>query len=223
MTGAGARLGAALARALGGRGCSVAVHYGTNRQGAEEVVRDIVALGGRAKAFGGDLFDAELPERLVREVLGEFGGLDILVNNASYWCAPERIKAEYGLAQETLENWEHTIAVNLRAPFFLMQKCSLALVRSGEGVILNILDRSASEPYLNRASHSIARAGLAAATSLAAATLAGKVRVQALEFGDMLPPAEMPEKERQRRVWSGEEAFVSEVLAALEPPTTLAN
>ena len=216
ITGAGARLGGALAIALGERGYSVAVHYGRNATGAAEVVAKIERAGSRAVAMQADLTDVETPGRLKERVLREFGGLDLLVNNASYWAAPEQINGEAGLLKESVEEWERTIATDLRAPFFLMQAFAPLLERAKDGVIVNVLDRSVSRPFLNRVSHSIAKGALANATTIAAETLKGRVRVNGLEFGDLLAPEAMPEAVRSTRAWGGVEVYIAAVWAIVE-------
>ena len=87
------------------------------------------------------------------------------------------------------------------------------LERADDGVIVNVLDRSVSQPFLNRSSHSIAKGALANATLIAAETLKGRVRVNGIEFGDLLAPEAMPEAVRRKRVWGGVEAYVAAVLA----------
>ena len=219
VTGAGARLGGALALELGHRGYGVAVHYGNNRAGAERIVAAIEVGGGSAIALQGDLLDASTPSRLRDAVANHFGRLDALVNNASYWASPEQISGKAGLLEESVEHWEHTLAINLRAPFFLMQACASMLEDADDGVIVNVFDRSISEPFLNRASHSIAKSALATATDIAAATLHGRVRVNGLECGDMLPPDAMPEAVRRTREWSGSASYVEAVVSILENRT----
>ena len=118
--------------------------------------------------------------------------------------------------EERVEEWERTIAIGLRAPFFLMQAFAELLERADDGVIVNVLDRSVSEPFLNRASHSIAKRALANATLIAAETLKGRVRVNGIEFGELLAPEAMPEAVRRKRVWGGAEVYVKAVLGIVE-------
>jgi NAD(P)-dependent dehydrogenase (short-subunit alcohol dehydrogenase family) len=83
VTGAGRRVGRALALALGRRGATVAVHYGSSKAGAAEVAHEITGLGARAEVFGADLTDPAAPEQLVAEVAARLGRLDVLVNSAA--------------------------------------------------------------------------------------------------------------------------------------------
>src|SRR4051794_17082293 len=83
VTGAGRRVGRALALALGARGMRVAVHYNASADGAEETARLIASAGGEARTFAGDLGTPDAPARLVESVASAFGALDVLVNSAA--------------------------------------------------------------------------------------------------------------------------------------------
>lgn len=115
VTGAGARLGAAMARYLGGRGFDVAVHYMGSRDGAESVAADIRAMGPSAVTLQADLLDEARCETLVDEAVQLLGRpITCLVNNASIF--------EYDtLDSATRESWDRHIGSNLRAPFILTQ------------------------------------------------------------------------------------------------------
>ncbi len=87
VTGASKGIGAGIARALAADGASVVVNYASSRDGADAVVRDIVAAGGRAVAIGGDVSVAADAQGLIDAAVSRFGGLDILVNNSGIWTA----------------------------------------------------------------------------------------------------------------------------------------
>ena len=82
VTGGGRGIGAAICRVLAREGATVAVNYSASRDKAEAVVREIEAKGGRARAFGDDVTDAEATAAMVRDVAQTFGRLDGVVNNA---------------------------------------------------------------------------------------------------------------------------------------------
>jgi 3-oxoacyl-[acyl-carrier protein] reductase len=89
VTGASKGIGAAIARGLGAVGAAVVVNYASSREGADRVVADIVAKGGKAIAVGADVSKAADVQRLFHETKKAFGSLDVLVNNAGvYRFAP---------------------------------------------------------------------------------------------------------------------------------------
>src|SRR5678815_2099611 len=83
VTGAGHRVGRAIAVALGERGMRVAVHYNAAGDGARETARLIVASGGEAEIMGADLTNPAAPSELIASVTSTFGALDVLVNSAA--------------------------------------------------------------------------------------------------------------------------------------------
>ena len=216
VTGAGKRIGQAIAIGLAQAGCDVAVHFHTSRDGALETKRRVEAFGRRAELLQADLMQPEAIEALARETIKKFGGLDILINNASIFPEPEKIQASSDLFSETLAGWERSISINARAPFFLIQHCARALSESSHGNIINILDTSASEPFVSRAAHSISKSALATVTKLAAKTLYPKVRVNALELGAILPPELLTTKDRAEIEWAGVDEVVRGVIYLLE-------
>ncbi|HEX6912787.1 MAG TPA: SDR family NAD(P)-dependent oxidoreductase, partial [Longimicrobium sp.] len=114
VTGGAVRVGRAISSALAEDGYRLVIHYNSSSGPADELVQEIRAKGGDAVAIGADLADAQAVRRLAREAVDAFGGIDVLVNNASIFPS-ERL-------EETDEElWDHTLAVNLRAPFFLIR------------------------------------------------------------------------------------------------------
>ncbi|MFB9838861.1 SDR family NAD(P)-dependent oxidoreductase [Actinoallomurus acaciae] len=127
VTGASRGIGRAIALRLGRDGARVAVHYGRDEAAAKEVV---AAIGeDRAFAVRAELSAPDAPEVLIDEVASRFDGLDILVNNAA-------IGASSDLEHTTLEDFNQIFAVNVRSPFFIVQR-ALPLLRDG-GRIINI-------------------------------------------------------------------------------------
>jgi 3-oxoacyl-[acyl-carrier protein] reductase len=110
VTGGSGGIGAAICRALAERGAGVAVGYGGSARAAEELAAEI----GNAEAFGADMADPAAPARLVGEVQRELGPVDVLVANhgRSRPAAYEDV---------TAEEFDRTLAINLRAPFLLAQ------------------------------------------------------------------------------------------------------
>ena len=136
VTGAGQRLGREIALALGRGGADVFVHYGSSAAGAEATASTLRQLGREAWEVEADLADVEQIGRLFDTVRGRTGRLDVLVNSAAVF-------EKQPFADVEVEDWERTMSVNLRAPFFCSQRAA-ALMGSaeGSGVIINVSDLS---------------------------------------------------------------------------------
>ena len=145
VTGGARRVGRAFSLALAEAGCDVVVNYNDSAAEATETVAAVEALGRRALAVQADISSTADRERLVAETERAFGRLDILVNNASLF---ERTP----FADVTEADWDRVLGVNLRAPFFLSQAAAPLLRRTG-GVIVNIVDLSAMQPWPSFAHH----------------------------------------------------------------------
>jgi pteridine reductase len=190
ITGGAVRLGAALTRALAADGYAVVIHYRGSEEEAHGLRDELRAAGGQATAIQADLADAAQVERLAHEAVAAFGGIDVLVNNASVFPA-ERLE------ETDAELWDHTLAVNLRAPFLLIRHLAAELRRT-RGVVVNMADLAGLQPWAAYAAHSVAKAGLVQLTRVAARSLAPDVRVVGIAPGTVLPPDDMPEEEIRR-------------------------
>ncbi|MFI5312082.1 MAG: SDR family oxidoreductase [Gemmatimonadales bacterium] len=190
VTGAGRRVGRAIALELGSAGATVAVHYHRSAPGALETAALIGADGGAASTVHADLGEPSAPATLVDEVLRAHRRLDILVNSAaSMTRAP--------LATVTPDEWDAIFALNLRAPFFLSLAAARAMGSEG-GVIINISDHMGFERWPGFEAHGIAKAGVASMTHALAAALAPRVRVNAVAPGAVLAPEGWPAEAQQR-------------------------
>ncbi len=210
VTGAGTRVGQTIAIGLARGGYDVIVHYFSSAKGAERTVSEVMAVGRKAFSVQADLRKTDSPKMLLKEIEAKVTKLELLVNNASTYPEPERAKAAKSLLEETPEDWELSLNVNARAPFFLIQQLAPLLSASGEGQVVNILDSSVSAPFLSRASHSVSKSALAAITKIAAETLAPKVRVNALELGSILAP--VGRGDEPGKVWIGTQGVVDALL-----------
>ncbi|MBE7209466.1 MAG: SDR family oxidoreductase [Gluconacetobacter diazotrophicus] len=129
VTGASRGIGRAAALALARQGAQVIVHYGSGTAAAAAVVAEIAADGGRAQAVGADLAAPDGAHRLAEAVRGIVGErLDILVANAG-------ISSGSTFADTTVDEFDRLFAVNVRAPFFLVQQL-LPILGDGSSVIL---------------------------------------------------------------------------------------
>lgn len=180
VTGAGRRVGRALAVGLGGEGMHVAVHYHASGGEAQETGRLIAAAGGSASLIAADLTRDEAPDQVVRQVVREFGALDVLVNSSA-------VMERMPLGAVTVARWDAMMALNLRAPFMLAQSAAPHL-RPKAGAIVNIADLAAFETWPAYIPHGISKAGIVYMTRALARTLAPEIRVNAIAPGAVLLP-----------------------------------
>lgn len=186
VTGGARRVGKVIALALAGRGMQIMVHYHQSEAEAVETVAEIGRLGVEAEAVQADLGDPAAIEQLFDSLKSRFGRLDVLVNNASAFQAKSVLDI-------TVEDWDHTMNVNLRAPFLCSQQAARLMQnnRSG-GVIVNIADVIGQTPWVRFPHHSVSKAGLIMLTKVLAHALAPDIRVNAVVPGPVLKPENMP-------------------------------
>ena len=211
VTGAGRRIGRALALALAEDGFAVAVHYHRARQEAEAVVEAIRGRGGQALALGADLADEGAVRRLLPQVEQAFGPVGCLVNNAGVF-------GDDTVATVTRESWELHLAVNLRAPFVLIQDLAARLPAEAGGVVVNMLDQRVWSLTPFFVSYTLSKAGLWTLTQTMALALAPRIRVNGIGPGPTLPsPRQTPEHfSRQRAMMPlGRGTSPQEIAAAL--------
>jgi pteridine reductase len=190
VTGAGKRLGRAIALRLAQEGADVAVHYGTSVEGANEVVAQIRGLGRHAEAFPAEMMDVEAVRKLVASVVTHFGRLDILVNSASNF-----LQTKFSETTEAI--WDHSLHANLKGPFFCSQAAAPHLAKSGHGVILNMADIAGMFGWRDFLPYSISKAGVILMTRALAKELAPAVRVNAIAPGTITMPGDAPELEQE--------------------------
>ena len=220
ITGAGGRLGRAMAVYLAGRGYEVAVHYAGSAEGAAQSVAACQAAGVRAVALGADLLDPAATAALVPRAAEALGGpLSLLINNAS-------IFEHDRLETATAESWERHIGSNLRAPFFLTQAFAAQAPALGEaggeplatGLVVNMIDQRVWKPTPEFMTYSLAKAGLWALTRTAAQALAPRIRVNAIGPGPTLKGARQSEAHfasQRTRTILGRGADEADITAAL--------
>jgi len=187
VTGGAVRIGRAISSALAEDGYRLVIHYNSSSGPADELVDEIRSGGGEAVAIGADLADADAVRRLASDAVDAFGGIDVLVNNASVFPS-ERLEE----TDEAL--WDHTMAVNLRAPFFLIRHLASTL-RARKGVVINMADLAGIQAWAAYAAHGISKAGIVHLTEVAARSLAPDVRVNGIAPGTVLPPESMSDDE----------------------------
>lgn len=189
VTGAGKRLGRAMALYLAQRGFDVAVHYAASSEAADEVVAQITDMGRHAVAVQADLLDLDMMEALLPRAAEALGGpITCLVNNASIF--------EYdNVTTATRDSWDRHINSNLRAPFVLSQAMALqGLVpdtdEMGEpvaaGLIVNMLDQRVRKLTPEFMTYTLAKSALWSLTQTTAQALAPAIRVNAIGPGPTL-------------------------------------
>jgi len=138
VTGASRGIGRASALALAKAGAQVLVHYSSSEPEADAVVAEIRKAGGKADKVGADLRQAEGPHALARQVRAIIGGrLDILVANAG-------ISKAASIEDTKVEDFDNLFAVNVRAPFFLVQQLLPALCKGSNIIFTSSLAARAS-------------------------------------------------------------------------------
>jgi pteridine reductase len=181
ITGAAKRLGAGIARALHAEGANVVIHYHDSEAQARELASAFnSARPNSASLIQRDLLDAARLPDLVAHAVDTFGGLDVLVNNAStFYPTP--------IGSITLAQWDDLLGTNLKAPLFLAQAAAPHL-RKRQGLIINMVDIHAQRPLPEHPVYCAAKAGLVMLTRALARELGPDVRVNGIAPGPVLWP-----------------------------------
>jgi len=212
VTGAGKRLGRALAKGLAGDGYALALHYNSSAGGAEELCRQIVADGGQAVILQKDLSHLETAGALIEEAAEALGGpVSVLVNSASAFDTDS-------LTSLTLDSWHHLMNVNAAAPVFLMQAFARQDPLPESGLIVNMLDTQMRSASPERFSYFCGKYALEGATRLAAYDLGPRgIRVNAIAPGLILPSDQTQANfdARQKRTPMGQGLGPEDVVGAL--------
>lgn len=193
VTGAGARLGRAIAIALGQAGYAVAVHYNSSSDAADETCDIIRQDGGTAVSIQGNLQSEEETAGLVTSACDELGGaLGVLINNASTF-EPDDI------VSHTRKSWDLHMDVNLRAPLLLSQSFAQQLKRDDHGVIINMIDQRVWKLNPEFFTYTLSKSALWAATKTLAQGLAPNIRVNGIGPGPTMQNArQRPEDFKQQ-------------------------
>ena len=191
ITGAARRIGRRIALAMAADGWAICAHYGASRDEADDLVEEISAAGGRARAFGADLGDGAAPTRLIEACREAFGGLDCLINNASRFDYDEA-------GTMTAESWSNHMEINLRAPVFLAQAFAKGLGPDGQGDIINIIDQRVWKLAPTHFTYTISKSALWTATQTMAQAFAPRIRVNAIGPGPTLPSAQQTQADFER-------------------------
>ena len=152
VTGASSGIGYAIAQLFAKHGAAVAINYLAHADDAKRLVGEVEASGGRAIAVKGDVSDAQAVEALVATTVETFGQLDVLVNNAG-------IEQHTPLLEIAEEDWDRTIAVDLKGPFLCLQAAARQMQKNG-GSIVNISSIHEDFPFPGSTPYVAAQGGL---------------------------------------------------------------
>ena len=147
-------------------------------------------IGQRALILPGDVSRLEDANRIAAAVEEEFGRLDLLVNNASLFRSAR-------LLEIGEDEWDRVMAVNVKGPFLMVRATAELLTRT-RGRVVNLVDLSAFQPWVEHPHHSVSKAALLHLTRVMARALAPRVRVNAIAPGAVLLPEDYDEAKRER-------------------------
>jgi pteridine reductase len=185
VTGAGLRVGRAIALELARAGADVVVHVHRSRSAGEETADEVRALGRQAWVIAADQRDVAAIGRACAEAWERCGGLHWLVNSAALWPKVE-------LAHCRQEDFDLALETNLRGPFFFARELGPRMAAAEGGAIVNLVDVSADRPAVDSLPYCAAKAGLVSLTYGLAKALAPRVRVNAVAPGPVLFPVDYP-------------------------------
>lgn len=204
VTGANSGIGEGVARAMAAAGAAVAVNYVTNPEAAEKIVADIRAAGGKAMAVEADVQNEQQVLSMFDKVLGEFGTLDIMVNNAG-------IQRDSSFIKMTYQEWSEVIGVNLTGQFLCAREAAREFMRRGlrpevslsAGKIICMSSVHQRIPWAGHVNYATSKGGVMQLMKSIAQELAPyKIRVNAIAPGAIKTPINRsawatPDKERE--------------------------
>jgi len=180
VTGAGTRIGQAIAIGLARAGCDIAVHYNGSKSGADQTAAAVKQAGHRAEVLQADLTDAKAASGLAGRAVHLFQRLDVVINSAA-------IMVRQLVEEVTPESWDATLDLNLRAMFFVSQG-AIPHLRRAKGKIVNLADIAGMEPWPAYVTHCVSKAGVIMLTKALARALAPDIAVNAVAPGAVLLP-----------------------------------
>ena len=180
ITGAAKRVGRAIALELAVAGYDIAIHFRESSGDAAALAREIEGLGRRTALVQADLEDEAAVEAMLPDSIDQLGPVTALVNNASLFVRDEALDVRR-------EGWDRQLAVNLRAPFVLMQHFARLLPPDTDGAIVNMLDQRVWNLTPHFVSYTVSKAGLLTLTQTMALALAPRIRVNGVGPGPILP------------------------------------
>jgi len=206
VTGAAHRLGKAFALTLAHAGYDIVLHYHSAEEEALQTKLEIESL--KKNVF---LLQADLTQpNEIQSLVSNLQSLDVLVNSAAFM-------PHGNVDSLSIENWDTSLDLNLRAPFLLAQACAKKMTDGG--LIVNITDVGAQKAWSKYPSYTVSKAALESLTKILARALAPKIRVNAIAPGFVLQSDIVPAEEWQRligRIPLKRPARSDEITSALE-------
>ncbi len=193
ITGAAKRIGAACARLLHNEGYNVFLHYKSSKEAAFLLCQELNGIRiNSARIMQADLLDSSQLEALANEACLAWGGIDVLVNNASSFYPT-------AMSEVNDQQWDDLIGSNLKAPFFLAKLLVDTLVKN-QGCIVNLVDIHAERGLKGYPVYSIAKADLVAMTKVLAKELGPDIRVNAIAPGAIIWPETLESEQQQQEI-----------------------
>ena len=184
VTGAGRRIGAALARACAQAGANVIIHFHKSDRQAVDLRDELTLTGRKIWLVQADLSTQAGASKLI-DSWAEAGILYGLVNSAA-------IFESLTMQDTSRTDWDRHMAMNLAAPFILSQAFAAQVPEDATGRIVNLVDWRAMRPGADHFPYTVSKAALASLTYASAAALAPRITVNALALGAILPPSDKP-------------------------------
>ncbi len=181
ITGGAHRVGKAITLALAQAGANVVINYHRSAEAAEETAVQAQAFGVDTLAIQANIGDANQVAAMVAAAKATFGGIDILINNASLW-------RKTPFPTNNFDDWHLVTNILINGAFYCANAIAPLMLERGEGAIVNIIDLSAYEPWPDFMAHSVGKSALLALSRQLALELAPTVRVNAVAPGPVLPP-----------------------------------
>ena len=206
VTGAAHRLGKTFALTLARLGYDILLHYHSSEDAALRTQIEIESLGRRVNLVQADLAD---PTQ-IKSLVSNLESLDVLVNSAAFMPGGN-------VDVLSIENWDISLDLNVRAPFLLAQSAYNKM--TDNGLIVNITDVGAQKAWSRYPSYTVSKAALESLTRILARALAPRIRVNAIAPGFVLPSDIVPAAEWARlikRVPLQRAARIEEIASALE-------
>lgn len=187
------RAGKAVTLMLAEAGAHVVINYHQSAEAAEETAAEARALGVDALPVQCDVSDPAQVQRMAEAIEERFGGVDIIVNGASYFGRTPFPSDDEAVHAE----WRKVTRILIDGPWYVCNALVPGMQRRGGGAIINIADLSAEQPWRGFAAHGVGKAALLAFTRQLALELAPTIRANAVAPGYILPPPRHTEKDVQ--------------------------